>query len=154
MREIKLRRAELRDSADILRWRNDPDTINASFDSKQIDPSEHERWFTEALKDPMRILFIAETMNGEKIGMLRFDLINEKFAEVNINLSPEMRGKGYGSEMIRSGAQLIQGKNLIARAKGSNPASVKVFERSGYVKLFKYVDVDNVLVYVMGASAQ
>ncbi|MFA5114012.1 MAG: GNAT family N-acetyltransferase [Candidatus Margulisiibacteriota bacterium] len=150
MTTIKLRKAVPADSADILNWRNDPATVKVSFNQAPVGAAEHEKWFAGAFSDPRRRLLIAESERGEKIGLLRFDLLGTSFAEVSINLAPAQRGKGFGAPLIAQGCRAMAGCSLIARAKESNPASVKVFEKAGFTRLFAYEDAGQGTVLVLG----
>lgn len=150
---IKLRKANLKDSADILRWRNDPETVKVSFSRAPIGAAEHQKWFAAVLKDKARRLYIAENQQRQKLGMIRFDLLGKKIAEVSVNLSPDMRGKGYGTKIIVLGAGKMKGFNLLARTKLSNPASVKAFEKAGYRRWFNYDDKVLGSIQVLGMVA-
>ena len=154
MSEIKLRKATLKDSPDVLCWRNDPVAVAVSFNKKLVDKLEHKQWFAKVLKDKRRRLFIAVSKSGEKIGVIRFDLINNKFAEVSINLEPSMRGKGYGAKIIDLGTRKMKGINLLARTKESSSASIRVFEKAGYSRLFDYIDKTQDFVQVLGKASR
>lgn len=134
MSEIKMRPAVQDDCADVYRWRNDEATRRVSFSSAEIGFDDHQKWFQKSLADPARELLIAET-GGRKIGLLRFDRLNEFSREVGINLAPEMRGQGFGAKVL---AAIPMTDLLIARAKTNNIASIKAFKKAGFKELFDY----------------
>lgn len=147
---LNLRRAAPEDSADVLRWRNDPVTIAASLSRAEVDLAEHEKWYASVLDDPARVLLIAEDRAGKKIGLVRFDKVASGFAEISINLAPEMRGQGYGAILIEKGCRQLPDQCFIARVKVSNLASISVFKKAGFTELFSYQSSDIGGVLVMG----
>ncbi|MBU0630335.1 MAG: GNAT family N-acetyltransferase [Candidatus Margulisbacteria bacterium] len=134
MSEIKMRPAVQDDCADVYRWRNDEATRRVSFSSTEISFDDHQKWFQKSLADPKRELLIVEA-EGRKIGLLRFDRLNEFSREVGINLAPEMRGQGFGAKVL---AAIPMTDLLIARAKTNNIGSIKAFKKAGFKELFDY----------------
>jgi len=132
---IHLRPAELADSEDLLRWRNDPVTRAHSFHTEAISAEEHERWFSQTLERRDRLLLIG-MLGAEKIGVLRFDLAADS-AEISINLAPQARGRGLGTALIIAGSShLLEQHPIIAtiyaKIKPDNLASIRAFEKAGY----------------------
>jgi UDP-2,4-diacetamido-2,4,6-trideoxy-beta-L-altropyranose hydrolase len=154
MSRIRLRKATAKDSPDVLHWRNDPIAIAVSFQKKCVCYREHAQWYADVLGDKRRRLFIAVNEGGQKIGMIRFDILGDKYAEVSIIIAPAMRGQGFGSKIIDLGTGAMKGFNLIARAKDTNHSSVKVFKKSGYQELFRYDDRAQGIVRVFVRSAK
>lgn len=152
MTEIKLRPAEWADSEDLLSWRNDPDTRRVSFDQGIVKAEQHKNWLEKTLSGTTRRLIIAEKLTGEKIGMVRLDFEGTSFVEISINLAPNMRGQGYGSLLIAKVCQEQSDLTFLARAKESNPASVKAFEKAGFTKLFSYDDCKNGKIIILGKT--
>jgi RimJ/RimL family protein N-acetyltransferase len=131
---IKLRPAVPADSAELLRWRNDPDTRAASLDRGAVTLAEHERWYAAALGNAARQILIAEESNVP-VGMVRFDRREGDELEISVNLAPEARGRGLGAEIIVMACrQQPVGTVVIARVRPDNLASVKVFGRAGFVR--------------------
>jgi len=152
--KIFLRKAKGSDCEDIFRWRNDPITRIASFNSKTISYKVHKKWFNESLENSHRHIFIAQDSRGNKIGTVRVDEVNDNVAEININLAPRKRGKGYGSKVIElacrnnclAGAVCL----FIARVKKDNLPSVRAFKKAGFFELFNYRDVKACQIVVLG----
>lgn len=98
MNDLKLRRAEAKDSDDLFAWVNDPVTRQASFNSAPISYEQHQEWFCRSMKDPNRLIFVAADEQCDSIGAVRIDKLNADVAEFDINLSPAMRGKDTGQK--------------------------------------------------------
>ena len=149
--KIKLRKANMIDCKDVFKWRNDPKTRQMSFDTKEIDFKDHEEWFKKSLKEPDRHMFIAED-GIRKIGVVRIDRLNADAGEININIAPGCRGKGYGSRLIKlaTDKMIKTGKFsfIIARIKVSNVASIKAFEKAGYRELMSRTEGKHGRLYI------
>lgn len=93
-----------------------------------------------------RVLLIAVQLNHHPLGVLRYDLKAAGTAEVNINLRPEERGKGWGAAVIRRGNRWIAGKfgirRIRARIKTQNGASKVAFSKAGFLFLKSMPDHD------------
>ncbi len=135
--EVVLRRATPDDSAHILRWANDPDTRGASFSSEPIASDEHEAWFRQSLRNPQRLILVANAA-GAACGIFRLDIdASGHTADVGLNLAPEARGRGLAVPVLTQGTRFARGlgiQRLVAYIKPSNSASVKSFMRAGYVR--------------------
>ena len=71
-----------------------------------------------------------------KVRILRFDLRgNNVFAEVSINLTPQLRGQGLGKSLLSLAIQEFFkycSKGLIAEVKADNISSIKMFTKLGF----------------------
>lgn len=133
------RDAEWRDLDWILACRNDPVTRCNSLQSMEISREEHENWFRRSLSMHDRRLLIVEK-EFEKIGILRFDQVDEQKIEVSINLIPEARNRGYGETILEKAATLAvncwpQTSTLLAKIKKNNIPSIKCFTKAGFRKM-------------------
>ena len=130
-----IRLAIIADALDILNWRNDELSRRMSFNSDEVSFSEHYDWFNNLLESSTSELFIG-TQNDEKIGVCRFDIVEEKqLAEVSINLNPTKRGKHLSKSFLKlSMEELFKNHNVSvkARIKKENLASIKLFEGLGF----------------------
>ena len=116
--------------------RNDPAVRAVSFSTDEIDLQTHEKWFNKKLTDKNCLILIAEEKR-RKIGQVRFDKDdNAQSAEVNIALIQEFRGKGYGSNILKSACQYAFKRfgltSIIAHIKLDNPPSVRSFLKVGF----------------------
>ncbi len=138
MLRLTLRQATLEDSLDLFNWRNDPVTREMSRNTEPIPWESHEKWYEKALADSRKKILMAENEEG-KIGMVRFDYQNSHSAEVNININPIFRGKGYGQLVLDNGCKYGFSKlglnRIYAEIKKTNIPSIKLFERAGFIYL-------------------
>lgn len=136
---INFRKAVLDDAELLFSWANDIDVRRNAFRQHEILWDEHMEWFQRKLKDEDCHIYIAyknmPDMSEKPIGQLRLDIEGDE-AEIDYSVCAEMRGFGYGTQMV-AGIQSFADKRIrkfIAKVKTSNPASVRVFEKCGFVK--------------------
>jgi RimJ/RimL family protein N-acetyltransferase len=125
---MRLRPATEADALDVWAWRNDPLTRAMSRNQDVVEKADHLAWFTRALADPNRTLLIGE-VEGEKVGMVRFDHGDE--TEVSINVNPAHRSRGYGYSLLSEAVKRADG-DVWAEIKAENAASRRLFERVGF----------------------
>lgn len=138
---LKLRSATAADSDDFFAWRNDPDTRAASGNSGIVTIGEHVEWFSRALGDSRRFLYVAEEDGppARTLGMCRFDVSREgAHAEVSINLAAAARGKGLADPILRAAIgqfELDYGGQirLTATIRKTNGPSIHLFAKVGFV---------------------
>ncbi len=140
-----IRKAIREDYEVVFGWRNDRLSREMFFDNEPISLDKHRSWFAEAIKDKMRRIYIGE-IDKKPVGIARFDLQKKKKeAEVSITVSPIMRGKGLGKELLISSIDNLETHldiQLFARVKNINLASKSIFESAGF-QIFK--EIDNVI---------
>lgn len=140
--QLQLRPARIEDCERLWRWRNDPKTRQASFDSRSIDLAEHRNWYRRVLDNPEQTLLLG-SIASQNIGVLRYDIGAENQAEVSVYLDPDLHGIGLGSPLIAAGCRWLSDaqpliKNIVARIRPNNSASRHAFTRAG----FSQQDVD------------
>ena len=133
-----IRNAKIEDSHDIFEWRNDHLSFSMSVSGKKVSLQEHNEWFIDSLKNPDKELYIG-FVDEQKIGICRFEFDKTtKTSEVSINLNPIFRGKNLSFQFLNQSINSFRKKNnfeLKATVKKSNIASIKIFERNGFVKI-------------------
>lgn len=130
--EVAVREATPDDRSVIWQWVNDPVTRENSFDSSRIPWSDHVAWFDRVMDDDKRVLLIGET--SRSVGVVRFD-IESTHAVVSVNLAPEARGRGLGSQLIEAATNWFTARHpvcVVAWIRPSNRPSVSAFEHAGY----------------------
>ena len=146
--DLDLRPAEPCDARDVWTWRNDAAARSAS---RQTDPvlwPTHEAWFSRALADATRTLLIGvDRETCEKVGLVRFDLLESGQRLVGVNVAPERRGRGYGALLLAKALERQSGA-LVAEVRPENRASVRLFEKLGFRR---QSEVDGFLVLERGA---
>lgn len=134
--ELFFRKAVRKDAELLLQWRNDTVVMDLSFNQHIINLDEHKLWLEKVFKDPFRHLYIILNSEKKAIGTVRFDEEGEG-AEINITLTEEFRGKGYGSQAIWQASRFFlashpQINQIIARIKEANEASIRSFAKAGF----------------------
>lgn len=134
---LYLRSVQPEDIDLLFKWAND-ETVRANgFHMDQIPYEEHRRWFEKMLSDDHQIQYIL--MSGDDaVGQVRLS-IEAHSAEVHYSIAQEERNKGYGKIAI----QLIQNEiynkypnvqKVTAKVKPTNTASIRCFERNGFLE--------------------
>lgn len=130
-----LRRAEMEDSARLFTWRNKPEVRAVSFRVEPIPMEEHESWFNDSLEKDVCFFYIAQDMEDELAGQIRFDVLNG-MATVSVSLDSRFRGAGLGTWLIREGTLQFMRESGVRRVtamiRENNKASEKAFLRAGY----------------------
>ena len=134
--KVVLRRASVEDSRRVWEWANDPGVRASAFSSDPIPWESHQKWFNAKLVSPHTSLFIGSNGAGIPFGQIRFDLISEGEAEIDLNVDASNRKGGLGSALIRAGVdEALKSPALQmvhARIKSDNVASMRAFEKAGF----------------------
>ncbi len=136
---ISLRTATEADMADLLEWRNHPDTRKSSFNTDIITPEAHEAWFKRKSASADTLIYIA--MSGtDKLGTIRFE-DNGEAIKTSVMLNPAFFGQGLGSKVIAIGMEKYRrekrpAKPIVAEIKTGNLASLRAFAKAGFKESF------------------
>ncbi|AEF55971.1 GNAT family N-acetyltransferase [Marinomonas posidonica] len=125
-----LRPAKMSDSDDLLTWRNDSLTRQASHSMDPVSAADHQRWLEASLKaTKQRRLWIAE-FNECAVGTCRADKLEHAWL-LSWTVAPGARGKGLAHQMLQ--AMLSQfDEPLEAQVKLGNQASIHVAQKAGF----------------------
>lgn len=130
---VSLRTADLRDAAQLYRWRVDGDTVRNSIAPPPASLDEHGRWLERVLHDPAVGLYIAR--DDERcldVGSVRIDRRGDAEVEMSITVDPEQRGRRYSHELIACGLQVAGDVRIVAQVKASNLRSLRAFRSLGF----------------------
>jgi RimJ/RimL family protein N-acetyltransferase len=131
-----LRLARVDDARLIWMWRNDSVTQAMFRTSDEVSWEEHRDWYGRSLANAGRWMLVGEDA-GHPLGILRLDRKGRGSAEVNINVSPDNRGRGVGRDILALGVDYAAGRlglvRLEANIKPENAASVALFKRAGFM---------------------
>lgn len=146
---ISIRAATETDADILFVWRNNPETYRYFFSPEPVVWEKHIEWLNKVLADPNRTLYLLHD-HDVPVAQVRFD-IKEMEAEISLTIAPELRGCGYALPVIQAGVKefVKSHKNadtIIARIKAENVASIRVFERAGFVRANN--DDDKVLTFM------
>ena len=124
----------------IMDWRNNPTTLKMFYHSelKQWDTFYTEFCETYFVDEDLPPVFAID--QGQRVGFLRFnpyceELLQGRGTDIDINIDPDQRGKGYGAAIIKAATQRQRHKGydwIIAEIKQINDASVNAFQKAGY----------------------
>jgi RimJ/RimL family protein N-acetyltransferase len=113
-----------------------------AFSTEPIEWERHQRWFEKKLADPDTFIYIA-VQDDEPVGQIRFDVVSDSDAEVDVHTKPGLRGKGLGTRIISSGvAQLFADSSVNtvhAIVKPVNSKSRRAFEKAGFEEVEKTI---------------
>lgn len=136
---VSVRIARDEDCAVMFAWRNDPDVRRASFNDAPVSWSSHQKWFNESLGRKDRIILVGE-VNGEPVGIVRFDDIDGGTAEVSIYVDPSKTGRGLGATLLKAGENWLLNKTTVrritARVRSENAKSQHFFSVNGYRSVY------------------
>lgn len=136
--KLYVRRVRPNDEQLLWKWANDPHVRAAAFSQAEISWQEHRIWFAGKIDNPNCLLLIAEDEAGCAIGQFRVDWISDQDGEIDVSVSSERRGAGYGRALIEIGVSRAfaeRGERLHAFVKAENEASRRAFEYAGFTKL-------------------
>lgn len=133
-----LRRAIPSDSEQVWTISNHPSVREHSINKDGIPWEKHETWFSAALADPELLFYVAK-LDGEVVGQLRYKRVSGSTCVVSISLSPNVRGNGVASRLLKEGdarcfstwAGIV---GIDAEISPCNTASAKTFSRAGYLR--------------------
>jgi RimJ/RimL family protein N-acetyltransferase len=129
------------DARIIMEWRNDPETLKMFYNQElkiwDFFWKEYlNEYFTPASLTPHFAL-----LEGKRIAFLRSSQypisgLDGVTFDIDINVSPEMRGKGLGTEIIEMFCNhiFLEGAdNVMAEVKKINISSAKAFQKAGFI---------------------
>ena len=132
-----IRKADEQDESDILRWRNDETARIMSERKNIICEAEHSRWYRAKLATSTCCIYIAVGDMGAKLGMVRFDKVEDSVSRVSINVAPDLRVRGLGKKLLRVALDTYWKMNpeiilIEAVIKNDNSISDDVFAKVGF----------------------
>jgi len=136
--QVRIRPATAADSAEVLRWRNDPHAREQSRTTETITQNEHDAWFESVIKSPDRCLLIAELEDAVPFGQVRFDLLagDSDVFEVSISIATEFRGQDLAVPTLLQAEKYFtlnhSPRQLQAFVRLSNTVSQRLFAAAGY----------------------
>lgn len=129
----------------IMQWRNDPETLRMSINSKpKVWDLFHKEFLNEYFASPsLPPLFIL--YEGKRIAFVLFEQIEHpekvygcRCVEISINVAPEQRGHGLGTAILIATKEWVQRQGfdaIYAMVKKENIPSQKAFLAAGYEQL-------------------
>ena len=147
---IRFRSFRLDDVSKLVKWKSDPELrLLAMFNPYPVSYENETNWLNSIINDKSNsiVTFAAETIVDKVIigyfQLRQIDLVSRTaFLSIIIG-DKDMRGKGFGQEMLNLG--ISYGKATLKLHKvslevlSSNQRAIKLYEKSGFVSegLFK-----------------
>jgi len=136
----------------LFNLRNRPDVYKYFKNPREVKYEEHINWISPILNNQKKDVYLYIILYGhERVGQIRFDLLNElnKPAEVSISVLSEYRGKGIATSALKQILDIIKEggiKKIIAEVKEQNQYSIRFFKEAGFeektqeggYKIFEY----------------
>ncbi|WP_166222450.1 UDP-2,4-diacetamido-2,4,6-trideoxy-beta-L-altropyranose hydrolase [Pseudomonas atagonensis] len=134
---LKVRPATLEDAQLLFDGRNAEAVRRWSLDAGIIDWAQHLDWLNASLRNPQRLLLIAEADDGP-VGVLRYDLRGFD-AEVSLYLLQGRFGLGWGRALLARGETFATAHwphmhAITAQVLPANQASLNVFRDAGFTQ--------------------
>ena len=132
--ELEYRSANLGDCDEILRLRNQKDSLKFQLFAEPIAPDTHKSWFSDRLVRLPREPFLVFLSDNTIIGYCRADRKDNSTYKVSISLDPLHQGHGIGTAMLNimvREASLV-GVTLVAYVHKENVASGRIFKKCGF----------------------
>lgn len=123
-----------------LDWVNQEETAHWLTRSLPVSPVEHQRWYEGLMQRQDAVVFsILENESGEYLGNVWLWSVHSvhRSAELRILMSPQAKGKGYGTEacrgLLRFAFQDLNLHKVYLYVLKHNTAAVRAFEKAGFV---------------------
>lgn len=126
---LRLRPATLEDAQHLFDWRNDDSTRQHFKTTSAVAWADHIAWLTKTMSGrvPGRELRIAETADGQHVGVVRSDETEDGFHELSYTIAPTWRGKGIGKQMVLQFVrEVLPGKRIIATIEKGHAPSERI----------------------------
>ena len=134
---IVLRDVVMLDADLVLEWVNDPVARSMSFRGAVVERNDHLLWLENRINDDQTLFWIGE-IASEPFGLVRF-AVRDGAAEITSVISPTFRGRGLASLLFSAGIMRLAASRSDVKvvwgiAKPENNASIRTFERIGFVR--------------------
>ncbi len=142
---LSFRKVNALDKQRLFDWANDELTRANSFSTQPITFAEHSEWFDKKIKSEDTSYYIGE-VRSDAAGVVRFDKTATGEVVVGILIDKNYRGRNLAVAFLKQACKIYLSEskaNISAYIKIQNVASVKAFERAGFV-LVEQLDIDGV----------
>ena len=158
--KLSLRPITDADTADIVRWRNDPEVWKYFLFRDPFTPEMHRDWLRNKVETGKVIQYIiVEHESGQSVGSVYFRDVDEKneSAEYGIFIGePWARNRGLGTETARLftafGLDVLRLHRISLKVLGDNAVARHSYEKAGFQieGVFRdYVKLDGVFTDVV-----
>lgn len=146
---IELREIRDDDSAQLFRWRSEPNVDRWMYELPPRDMAAHQKWFDHFIADPDQIGWII-TQNGEPCGYLGLKGLTSSQRRAQYSWfigEPDARGRGAGRAAQALGLDLAFSdfglQKVWSEVRADNETALKAqsaagFRREGYLRRHAY----------------
>lgn len=130
---VTFRKATKDDMMLVYKWSNDPIVRQNSYNTKEIDFDNHERWFNQKIVED-KTLFLIALFDNQPAGVVRYE-IKDNHTIISVLIAEGFRGKKLSPSFLSESAKHYFKQNylpIFAYIKEKNKASIKAFENGGY----------------------
>lgn len=141
---FRLRPAQAADMEAVFHLSNEASVRACSIHREPITWDFHVAWYTARLRKETTCPFfiIEQRSTGAFMGQVRLDAQEDGSMLISISLSPEWRGKGLGSAIIRQAIQNAHCSNVTAMIRNDNTVSKRTFEKAGFTHIGRHDELD------------
>lgn len=136
-RTLRLRPVTDGDCRLLWTWVNDPAVRRSAFTSSPISWNDHQAWFARTRIDPACWMYVVLDGRDRPIGQVRVDRQADGAADIDVSVARTARGQGVGTAALRMACEELARtagiRQVVARIKPTNTASIRTFERAGFV---------------------
>lgn len=134
---LGLRPATSADAQLLYDGRNAEAVRRASLNTDPLSWDSHLGWLARTLADTDKQLLLVASVSNGPVGIIRFQRLSEKSAEVSLYLLADRQGSGWGAVLLRAGEHYLTShwpmvEEVEAQVRDDNPASQRLFRRAGY----------------------
>lgn len=146
-KKLFLRKATDDDRHLIFEWANDDTVRQNSFQSDKILWEEHCVWYEKKMHSPDTLFYIL-VYNDTDAGQIRLEISGDT-AQINYSVAKAFRGRGLGKALIDLAEEVLHTERpdvtkIVAEVKEDNIFSKKIFDHSGYQRMYsRYEKVIN-----------
>ena len=136
MSEPYLRKATVDDMELLYRLKNDETTRNNAFNTQEITPDEHKRWFSNKLNSDDTVIYIY-CIDELPIGQIRVDVFENNRGLISYSIDTTHRKRGHGTNVLQLLETVIKNdfpslNTLVGKVLKQNTASQKTFLKLNY----------------------
>ena len=128
---FNIRLANENDIKKVYELSNDDLVRLNSINKSKILWEDHEKWFSNRIKNIDEPFYIAETPEGDFVAQIRFNKEEEGFV-ISVSIDKNFRGKGLGGKIIEEASKTLNNYPIIAYVKTNNIPSQKSFIKAGF----------------------
>ncbi len=137
---VKIEKADKFDIGFLFDLRNQPDVYKYFKSPRKVEYNDHIKWINPLINNQRQDIYLWVILyDDNKVGQVRFDLLEEieKVAEISISVLSRYRGKGIASYALKQGIERIKKKGiekLIAEIHIKNLSSLNLFQNFGFIE--------------------